>query len=325
MLKFCGESFDTVNIHESGLVGPCLCKVWHTKGFMGNLNTNTLTELFSNEWIQEFRRTIFDQSFNHCNPDQCGKFWNLDQLVSLDHIDPLPVLPTNIHLHLDENCNLKCASCRNSNIYSKEVNPRAAKILDVLADDYKDFDKKVFVYGDGTGDIFASSAYQQFLRSDRVPKCWNFCFTTNGNLITKNLDLIDQISTQIDLVIVSLDAATANTYRDIRGGVFEIVLDGIRELVARGIKVSTQYVVQYKNYQEVREYVDLCKSIGVRHIGLQKIDRWGHLNNSWWQANQIDRNPNVDYDFLIKALTDFKQDPQIGLCGGLEQLLSRVC
>ena len=252
-------------------------------------------------------------------------FRDLDQLDSLDHIDPLPVLPTNIHLHLDENCNLKCASCRNSNIYSKEVNPRAAKILDVLADDYKDFDKKVFVYGDGTGDIFASSAYQQFLRSDRVPKCWNFCFTTNGNLITKNLDLIDQISTQIDLVIVSLDAATANTYRDIRGGVFEIVLDGIRELVARGIKVSTQYVVQYKNYQEVREYVDLCKSIGVRHIGLQKIDRWGHLNNSWWQANQIDRNPNVDYDFLIKALTDFKQDPQIGLCGGLEQLLSRVC
>ena len=48
-------------------------------------------------------------------------------------------------------------------------------------------------------------------------------------------------------MIVSFDAATSSTYKDIRGGNFDLVVEGVRQMVEEGIKVSTQFVAQYKN------------------------------------------------------------------------------
>ena len=322
MLKFCSSPFDTVNISESGDVSLCLCKSWHTKGIMGNLNSNPLKELFVGQWASEFRHSVIDQTFRHCNPVQCGKFHNLDQVSQIDQTLLTPSLPKNLMLHIDKNCNLKCASCRNENTYSPDANPATQFILESLARDYQDFDSRVLVYCDGAGDVFASTAYQNFLRSSQVPTSWQFCFTTNGNLITKNIDIFDRLADQIDIVIVSLDAATPETYKAIRGGVFEIVVQGIESLVKRGIKVSSQFVVQSQNYHEIPQYVSLCKQLGIRHIGLQKLDRWLHQNPAWWKINRIENNSTVDYDFLLTELQRLQADPQVGLCGGLIQLLN---
>ena len=47
------------------------------------------------------------------------------------------------------------------------------------------------------------------------------------------------------------------------------------------------------------------------------------MSNEWWQENQIDNNPTVDYNFLINALNIIKKDnQQFGLCGGLENLIA---
>ena len=52
---------------------------------MGNLNQNTLKEIFANQQFNEFRGSILDQSFKFCRTDECAKMWSLDELESLDN------------------------------------------------------------------------------------------------------------------------------------------------------------------------------------------------------------------------------------------------
>lgn len=322
-MKYCSQPFEIVNISKTN-VSPCLCEGWHTTKKMGSLQHNNLIEIYNNESFKDFRQTIVDQSFKYCIKDQCPELWNLKDIDDFNSIELNPKLPNTLHLHIDATCNLKCASCRHSIYYNPEVNKVAETILNRLADSFKDHTETVTVYADGTGDIFASAAYRQFLTSDKIPKCFKFCITTNGNLITKNLDMLDNIKDQIDVVIVSFDAATDETYKEVRGGKFSLVLDGINELHKRNIKVCTQFVVQYKNYTEIVEYVNLCKRLQINHIGLQKLDRWPHMNNEWWNINQVDSNPNINYEQLLSDLLLAKQESNVGLCGGLQNLIEQL-
>jgi hypothetical protein len=324
MFKFCSAPFDTISIHENGGIASCLCQGWHTQGpNMGNLNQNTLTEIFANQNFDNFRSSIVDQTFRYCRKDECSKLWNLDQVESLDQVAKPKRLPTTMNLLIEKNCNLKCGSCRTGIIWDKAVNPQVEHILNTLVNDYQDFQEPVWFQCDGFGDIFASAAYKNFLRRDDLPKCFQFNLTTNGNLITKNLDIIEKLAPQLFSVCVSFDAANADTYKDVRGGKFELIIEGVNVMKRMGVlRVNASFVVQKKNYLEVLDYYNLCKELGINYAGISKIDRWGHMSDEWWQANQIDNNSEVDYNFLIPALKTIKQDPKFGLCGGLENLIA---
>lgn len=321
-MKYCSAAFDTIYINNYGQISSCLCSGWHTKGInMGNLNKLSFVDAVNTVAFQDMRSSIIDQSFKFCLPDQCYRLYNLEEVTQ---IPPAPKLPTNINLGIDYNCNLKCDICRTKNIYSKDVKPTAKRILDKLVETYANFDDTVYVYCDATGDVFASSAYREFFMREDLPKCFKFCIQTNGNLITKNLDLIDKIINQLDIFIVSFDAATSETYKITRGGVFELVINGVKSLVERNISVTTQYVLQYANYQEVLAYYKLCKELGVTYIGVQKLDRWGHMSNNWWELNKLDYNPNINYTRLLNDLLIMKQDSAVGLCGGTEDLINKL-
>ena len=324
MLKFCNSSFTTVAIHANGDVAPCLCNAWHTYGAVGNIHKNSLEEIFNGEKMQEFRQTIYDQSFKFCRKDACGKLWHLDQVENFDHVQILR-LPTTIFFQdLDLSCNLKCPSCRLKAIYSKEINPRAKFVLDAIKKEYQNFDQKVMICGDGQGEMFASSAYLEFFNAPDLPRCFRLAINTNGNLLLKRMDLITKLHSQeqIASIAVCFDATNAKTYKKIRGGQFGMVTQGVKEVISQGMNVTAQMVVQYENYQEILTYRDMCLEFGVAFMGLQRIQRWPHMTTVWWDFNSIDNNPDVDYNFLIPALEEFKKTPRSGMCGGLENLIS---
>ena len=317
MLNFCSSPFTTVNILGDGRVGLCICNVWHNKQFMGNLFDNSLRDLFSSAWMQEFKDSIYDQSFRYCT-DRCSKLHNLDKIENFNDIDRNPVLPTIIYLQdIDRTCNLRCASCRLTTDYSPAINLNAKKILDRLIDDYQGFNQSVMICGDGMGDVFSSAAYLDFMHNPKLPECFKFAFNTNGTLLTKNIDLIKKLRHRFTGVCVSFDASSADTYKDIRGANFNIVLDGVRQVIDLGINVTTSFVLQRKNYKEILEYKELGKSLGVTFIGMEKIKRWGHMTEEWWNENQIDDNSNIDYNFLIPALEEFKA-PMVGIGNGVD-------
>jgi MoaA/NifB/PqqE/SkfB family radical SAM enzyme len=325
-MKYCSDPFEVVNIHSNGFVSPCLCNAWHTLGrnmktTSDNLNYIPLEDLFNGRTIVKLRESIIDQSFKYCDQTQCPKVWNLDQVDQIPYLATDKLKPKALHLHIDYNCTLKCPSCRTGIIHEKPPNPNTVKILNELTRIYATETAEVIVYADGYGDLFASTAYQNWLNDPNLPKCFKFCFTTNGNLILKNLKLIEKLKSQIDIITISLDAANADTYRSVRGGNFNSLLQGIEALVSMGIRVTTQFIVQRQNYLEIPDYIKLSRSLGVIHIGLQKLDRWPHMSDDWWSYNQLEDNPAIDLNFLQSTLLEIKTYPDCNICGGLENLI----
>jgi MoaA/NifB/PqqE/SkfB family radical SAM enzyme len=329
--RFCSSPWNTVSITNDnrpgrprqGDVEMCLCRDWQTSEPIGNIFDKPLSEIFNDVIATKFRNTIVDQSFSYCDTNICGRYWEMKKVVSLDYeINKIKkTLPTNLALGLDSNCNLSCASCRSHSIFSPEIDETAWQILTKLSDEYKDFQEPTEISIDGTGDIFASATWRKYLNGNNVPKCFRFRITTNGNLITKNLDLIDNIKDQISEVTVSLDAGTSDTYKDIRGGNFKLVLEGIEALVSRGISVGTQFVLQQKNHKEIVIYRDLAKSLNVNWMGLAQIVHWGHMPAEYWNANKLEDNPNIDYDFLVESLREFSKTNNATMSGGLLKLI----
>lgn len=325
MLKFCSSPWTTVNITANGQVSLCLCDRWAIKNTntIGNLHKNSLKSMFETGPVEKFRGSILDQSYRYCDSTQCPRIWNLEQVESFEIIKQYPNLPTHLMLAIDVTCNLTCGSCRLRTNYSPSINLDAQKILNFLKESYRDFDHPVLFQGDGSGDIFSSAAYLEFLKSDDLPECFRFGLLTNGTLLSKNLDLVERLSKKIRFLTVSFDAATAETYKQVRGANFNIVLDGVRSVIDMGVRITTQFVLQRENYHEVLAYRDLCLELGVEHMGIQKLVRWGHMTDPWWEYNKLENNSDVDYDQLIPALEQFKLTHNASVDGGVNTMIDQ--
>ena len=94
----------------------------------------------------------------------------------------------------------------------------------------------------GAGDVFASTAYKDFLQQD-FGSNWKFQIITNGNLLIKNEKIIDRLKDKITSVDVSLDAGSDQTYKDVRGGNFDIVKKGIMMCVDKNIRTNREVYV----------------------------------------------------------------------------------
>ena len=325
MVKFCSAPWDTVQILPDGIAYSCACSDWNSQGPIGNLNTHTLSEIMNGASIKEFRSTILDGSFSRCNK-VCHRLATLPDMDTVVHDENSTLLPTHLNIAIDAECNLKCPSCRSHKIFTGKVNAQKLKILKGLVTAYRDVKTPVRVQLDGSGDIFASKTYQEFLSTVDLPNCWSLEVITNGNLITKKKSTILKIKDQIGHVAVSLDAATEDSYKITRGGRFDLVLDGIKWLYEIGIKPSLSFVVQKENYREISQAYELAKDYHCSNITYHLLRRWPHMTDSWWQQNRIEDNTLVDQlvlqDQLKKLPTDQYHMPSITIDGNLSSLIN---
>jgi hypothetical protein len=288
---------------------------------VGNLFKNSLLEICNAAPAQEFKHSILDQSYQFCDDSQCSKLYSLDTVDNFDFVPDLPRLPTTLAMAIDRNCNLKCASCRNQSYYTPVVDPNAKSLLGKIIKEYQSYEHTVFIRADGSGDCFASAAWLEFFHAPDLPKCFKFSIVTNGNLIVKNIDLLTKLysNNQLETVNVSLDAATAETYKKTRGGNLSIVLDGIKQMTQMGIHVDASFVLQQKNWQEVFDYYKLCKSLGMQNVAISSMDPWGHMTKQWYADNQVINHPEVDQSSLLAMLIKFKTVGTVD--GGIEHFI----
>lgn len=281
-MKLCTEPWTSVTIDINGDIKPCICADWNTVGAIGNLLTDELADIFNSDKLQSFKSRIQAEDYSMCTEVCPYKDHITDKDISVldDHR-----YPTKILLSIDMNCNLACESCRPQNIFSTKENANARIMLDKIYDFYQD--KKVELQLDGAGDLFASRAYQTFLKR-KFNNNFKFHVITNGNLLKKQRAIIENIQDNIISIDVSLDAATAETYKKTRGGVFELVKEGIRMCVGKGIKVNLSFVVQQKNYLELKKCWELGVELGCHSIMYHKVRRWWHISDQWWQSNAIE-------------------------------------
>ena len=100
-------------------------------------------------------------------------------------------------------------------------------------------------------------------------------------LLTAGLSLsrhVEEVAALCERVTISLDGATRETYKAIRGvDGFEAVCGGIRAVVARGLPVTLRVTVQRGNYRELPQLVRLARELGVAQISFLAVDVSTHV------------------------------------------------
>jgi MoaA/NifB/PqqE/SkfB family radical SAM enzyme len=316
VIRFCNQPWKQATIQADGSVFTCACAYWHTAKPVGNILDTSMSDIWQGMLINIFRRTIIDQNFQFCKTDRCPEIWNLEQVDQIPH-DLDSTVPEIIYLTgLDKSCNLSCPMCRPDFILHRDKNPVVAEILRNLSESYRDHQGKVIVQADGYGEALISPTYLDFWTSTDLPTSMIFNIMSNGTTLSKNLSLLEKIQNNVGLISVSMDAATKHTYKKIRGANLDIVVQGIKDVISLGIKVSANFSLQRSNYQEVIQWRDLCRDIGVTNFYVDSMSRMNHMSDQFWDDNKLG-HAHVDLELLCENIRELEKDPAVILTGGI--------
>lgn len=335
--KFCHKPWEDFDVQPDGDVYMC-CKGWLEKP-IGNLHQNNLWEIWNSKDAQAIRKSILDGSFRYCNQDVCWPIQK-DQLLDRNELPDkyreivdrkwtvLERPPEGFGLLYDRSCNLSCPSCRRELIYFRE-GPQYQKALSLHKKLMEDLfsaphDRPFRMRCSGAGDPFASPIFRDFLFTLKGSDFPNVVInlTTNGVLFNRAYwDKMSGIHKNIGWVIVSFDAATAETYAYTRrGGNFAVLLKNfefLNELRRDGLikYLKMDFVVQQKNYREMPDFIRLAKRFGhVDSVGFALITNWGTYPPAEFKHHAIWRPDHPELSEFLQVLTDpMFDDPIVDL------------
>jgi sulfatase maturation enzyme AslB (radical SAM superfamily) len=337
--RFCAKPFEFFSVHEKGDV-TCCCRGWLPKS-IGNLQTNEFMDVWNSDAAQDIRASILDGSFKYCLSKECLLIGNNTLPYREDVSEPdlkeiienrLTVLkkkPKTINLSYDRSCNLSCPSCRTEPIMLKkglEYDDKKQMQDRLLADGLDDAELLIVT---GSGDPFASELYRTLLAtldSEQYPKL-RVHLITNAQLFTPQIwEKWHKIHKSIKSVQISIDAASEDTYRVLRrGGEFKrllVNLEFVSSLKRKGTLdwVSIEFVVQQKNYKEMKGFVELGKRFDFNRVGFAGIRNLGTYGEEFdLQAVHTLSHPE-HHQFLEVLTNPIFKDPIVDI-GNLTEFL----
>jgi MoaA/NifB/PqqE/SkfB family radical SAM enzyme len=209
----------------------------------------------------------------------------------------------------DRSCNLACPTCRKDFILADKTEQAQ---LDKLADAVimPLLKEAKLVYITGSGDPFGSNHFRRLLKNiDRhsFPDL-KIHLHTNGQLFNKRAWEELELSGLVQSCEVSIDAASAETYRVVRrGGDFDRLLQNlafVRFLHQSGQieKWTASFVVQAKNFREMPEFVRLIRQFGATDIFFQMIRNWGTFTAEEFVTEFIGNSLHPDHAEFLEVL-----------------------
>ena len=293
---YCARPFQWFSLLDNGNVAPC-CPPWVNGYTYGNLKESSMEEVWNSEKAQEFRRSILDGSFKYCNEKSCPllqlKIGEVSTLEKMKQENPIVYHdiknnktkldhgPRSINCDYDRSCNLSCPSCRRDVIMiSGKKREEALELQDKLIKE--GFTDVSCLTVCGSGDAFASPVFRkllQNLREEDAPNLEGITILTNGLLAKKYWDSLgDYAKNKINLVSVSIDAASEKTYNiNRRGGDWNELQENLAFI--QNIRESGQIyefkismVVQENNFHEIKDFVKMGELYNVDGIVLQIIE-----------------------------------------------------
>lgn len=336
--KYCLSPFVMMEVTLKGDVRLCGCGTWMPMT-VGNLVTHSLTEILSSGPAQAVRQSIIDGTYEFCNEAHCGIIAN-DQLNSYktvpDNVRPLLTdsglfeLPHWISIRGDNVCNLSCPSCRTGVIKpDPEDIENRKKIGEIISKNLfsSPTDKKIVVHISASGEVFASPLLLKLLSSidlDRIPNL-ELHLQTNALLAPVHWHKILHLEPSIKHIVVSMDAATADTYSVVRrGGNWNDLVHSL-EFIQRkkheiGFEFCTRMVVQNRNFLEIREFYDLSKKYGVDRIEYSKLTDWGSWSRSEFDLHNVFDASHPNYTQTLQELHYIKNLPDVWIHGNIDQI-----
>lgn len=324
MRNFCDSPFTNMTIRPDGHVFVC-CAGWTNAYSLGNAFTQTFEQIWNSPEAQALRASIHDGSFRFCLADRCGRlaegelsadamFEENAELIASKAV-VMKHGPSKMTLNYDPSCNLACPSCRTELVFSSadEITALIAFQESVVSSNY--FKNVKRIQATGTGDVFASKVYSHLLDKINVEEYPDLRLElrTNGILLTpKRWNEIENTHYAIDLIIISIDAATQETYELVRGKGFKKLVTNLEFLGqvkhSAEFRLEIWFVMQSANYKEIPDFVRLGKRIGADRVNFTRIRDWGTFPD-FTKQDVFDKGHPQHQDYLNIMQNPILNDP----------------
>lgn len=301
--RYCTKPFSHFEVTGEGDAFVC-CPSW-LKTSIGDLNQQTISEVWNSGTAQKIRETIIDGSYSYCDKTICPYF-NSGRLETIDELPSnirsviekketkISLRPKYVLLGYDFSCNLSCPSCRSEKRMTPIGSPAHKKVEEITAKIDAEFiqpasDEIITLNITGSGDPFASNVYRNYLEKMDGANLSHLKIDlqTNGLLFTPvTWEKMHRIHGNIQNVFVSIDAATEETYPVVRReGSWSVLINNMKFLaeLRRQKKINllqARFVVQKANYKEMESFARLFLKLGCDVIEFALLVDW----QSWAQA-----------------------------------------
>lgn len=175
--------------------------------------------------------------------------------------------PTYGWWDLTSACNFRCVHCLyNDTEYSNKddlTTEQVFRLCDELINDFKIF--KIILTG---GEIFMHPNLIDVVKQFKENNVAVQLMTNAGLMNDEHIEILSGIfNPYTDLIQISLDGATSETFKKIRRTeLFDKIVSNIKKLVNNGLKVRVACTINSINYHEIEAVYELCDSIGVEAV-----------------------------------------------------------
>jgi len=213
----------------------------------------------------------------------------------------IPDFPITVSLELVNRCNLNCIMC-----YKKHHDEARAElslnIIKKIMDECKKYKMPSMILGLGSETLMYDKA-KEVIDMTREAQIQDVFFGTNGVIL--NDDVIENIiKNKISRVEISIDAATAETYKKVRRvSVFEKVEKNVNKLVEAKKKAGSKlpiirlcFVVMDINKHETEQFIKKWKD-KVDYIDFQRCVDFSHIDKISDVDTEVIKNSFCSYPF----------------------------
>lgn len=181
-------------------------------------------------------------------------------------------LPYIFTVEPSSHCNLECPLCViGSNKLNRIQRFMPYELFERLINEIGDYLIEILLFNQG--EPFLHPKLIDFIRLSKKKKIYT-TISTNGHFLTNPDEVRDLIQSQLDVLIVSIDGVTAETYIKYRhGGNFQQVINGVKkvqslkeELKAHHPELYLQFLVTRQNEAEIDAMRQLAHEIKVDRL-----------------------------------------------------------
>lgn len=323
----CAVPFTSLEVHDFNRF--LCCASWLTKFLPDNSSPK---QAWESKEANDIRESILDGSYRYCDSLHCPFLHQLKELGNtpvdsnnpLYHKNDLPLklkqklkdyqsgtlTPTVVQFSFDRSCNLKCPSCR-VEIFTanKKKIQEVQTTIDEIEQQYGNTIEVLYITG--SGDPFISVGFKNFLRNfdrSKWPKLKSIHLHTNATKWDKKMwDSMKNVHPYVKSCEISIDAATKETYETKTriGGDWNELIENLKFIstIPKLKRIKTSFVVQQKNYKEMKLFYDLMLSIfkSKANIFYGKITNWGTFSEQEFKEQEVWNSQHTEHkQFLIE-------------------------
>ena len=334
--KYCSKLYTWFEVGKTGKIWMC-CPSWLPYS-IGNILEESIEEIWNGPKAQQLRKQIFDGEWNYCQAAFCPMIQSdslptiqdvLDEYVPAMYHEITALktqslisteLPTNIIFCEDRSCNLACPSCRTTKELhtSGPVYDIARHINDRMVEFFltTPTDRHFSIFVTGSGDPWASKIYRNMLSNLDGNDFPNLTINmqTNGVMYTPKMwNKIKKIHNNLGTCRISFDAGTKNTYENKTrlNGDWDLLLSNCDFLDKQRdqfplFRIIYDFVVQYDNYKEMKEYIELIRSRFPNHaeICFSLVSDWGTWAPGVYNEKCIWKDNHPAHQEFLNCLND---------------------